>query len=95
MELRNYIEKGIETEGTLTSLAVKLGQTREAMTAAKGQRRGLPILACVKLAKLIQAEPLMVIAASEIVTEKKEERLAEWKPYLSNNWRRGWDSNPR
>lgn len=72
-----------------------LGQEREALSGAKASRRGLPAYACIKLAKLIGVEPISVIAASELVTEKKEERRAEWLPLLTDDWRARRDSNAR
>ncbi|MCK9990520.1 MAG: hypothetical protein RugAbin2_01534 [Rugosibacter sp.] len=95
MELKKYIELGVQKTETLKALADVLGQMPEALTAAKGGRRGLPLLACVRLAYLVNADPLNVIVASQMVTETDEEKRKEWKPFLTSDWRRGWDSNPR
>jgi len=85
MELRDYIEKGLEGFGTATALAQFLGMNPNALRDAKAHRVGLPSYACVKLAQLIKVDPLEVIAASELVTEKKEERKAIWLPFVSGN----------
>jgi hypothetical protein len=81
-ELRDYIEKGSDKAGTLRNLAEVLNQPPEALTAAKGGRRGLPTYACVKLAQLIGEDERRVIAASELVTEKNPERRAVWLPFV-------------
>ena len=52
------------------------------LTNAKAQQRGLPNYACVILAKLLGVPPIEVIAANELVTEKREERRAEWLPFV-------------
>ena len=82
MELRNYIEAGIEKCGSVISLAKQLGQHETTITNAKAHRRGLPNYACVVLADLIGVERIEVIAASELVTEKHEERRAVWLPFV-------------
>lgn len=82
MELHGYITKGIESAGTIRALSEKLNQPATVLSDAKRGQRGLPNYACVILAKLIGEEPTRVIAASELVTEKKEERRKVWLPFV-------------
>lgn len=82
MELKDYIESGIAKCGTAVTLAKFLGQNPNAVRDAKAHRKGLPVYACVKLAELIEVSPMEVIAASELVTEKKEERIAIFRPFI-------------
>ena len=82
MELKDYIEAGIATCGTAVELAKLLGQNPTTVRDAKGQRKGLPAYACAKLADLLGVDRLEVIAASELVTEKKPERREVWLPIV-------------
>ncbi|GEM_PF-1862909 len=82
MKLENYIEKGIEKTGSGAELARQLDIASTNIFNAKAGQRGLPSYVCVKLAEIIDADPLEVIAASELVTEKKEERKEIWKRVL-------------
>ena len=82
MELLAYITKAIELKTDQTDLAHALGVHRDVLTHAKAGRRGLPTLACVKLAQLIGEDERRVIAASELVTEKNPERRAVWLPFV-------------
>ncbi|MDR0674614.1 MAG: hypothetical protein LBF93_13395 [Zoogloeaceae bacterium] len=83
MNLKNYIEIGEKRLGGRSTLANHLDIHRDALTAAKSNRRGLPNDACIKLAQLTSVEPLEVIAASELVTEKKPEKRDFWLQYTS------------
>ncbi|MDD3483149.1 hypothetical protein [Azovibrio restrictus] len=85
MEQRDYIEEGVKLKGSLAALGRYLDQGESPMRSAKNHKCGLPVYACVKLAQLIKVDPLQVIAASELVTEKKEERKAVWLPFVSGN----------
>lgn len=85
MELKDYIETGVRKRGSLSSLARYLDQADSSLREAKNQRRGLPVYACMKLAEYIGADPLQVIAASELVTEKREERKEIFKRFLGQN----------
>ena len=78
MELSEFITKGIDSEGNLIALAAALGTNRTLLSDARSHRKSLPNYACIKLAKLIGADPLEVITASEVVTEKDEKKRAEW-----------------
>jgi hypothetical protein len=82
MELKNYIEQGEKKTGSRKHLAEALEQNPNAITGAKAHRQGLPNYACIKLADLIGVDRLAVIAASELVTEKKPERKAVWHPFV-------------
>lgn len=84
MELRDYIEAGVKAAGTGRKLAEWLGIAANELTDAKGHRRGLPNHACVKLAKIVGVDPLAIIGASELVTEKKEEKREFWSHLLGN-----------
>ncbi len=95
MKLFGYITTGIEKTGSVKAVAENIGVNRTHLADAKAGRRGLPLLACVRLAHLINADPLNVIVASQLVTETDEKKRKEWTPFLTNEWRRGWDSNPR
>jgi len=78
MNLRDYIEAGIKQKGTGRALADALQIGSNELSDAKGHRRGLPNHACVKLAAIIKADPITIIAASELATERKEEKRAFW-----------------
>jgi hypothetical protein len=52
------------------------------MREAKNGKRGLPVYACVALAKLLEVPPMEIIAASELVTAKTEERRALFLPFV-------------
>ncbi len=82
MEFREYIEAGTAKAGTVEKLATYLDQLSAAIRSARQHKRGLPVYACIKLAELINADPLEVIAASELVTEKREDRKAIFRPFV-------------
>ncbi len=84
MELRDYIEIGISKFGTITKLAEELGLQRESLSAAKAHRRGLPAYAISKLARILEIDPQVVTAASELVTERNEEKRRYWLPFVTN-----------
>lgn len=82
MEFRDYLMRGEEAAGGRAELGVLLEQKGNAITDAKAHRRGLPVYACIRLARLIEVDPMEVIAASELVTEKKEDRKAVFLPFV-------------
>jgi len=84
MELRDYIEAGVKAKGSVTALADHLGIGPNNITGAKAHRRGLPADACMKLSKLLGVPFETVIAASELATERKEEKRAFWLPFVTN-----------
>ncbi len=82
MELVTYITQAEEKANGRTKLAQFLEVRPNYLTDAKAGRCGLPAYACVKLAQLLGEDPTRVIAASELVTEKKDERRAVWLPFV-------------
>lgn len=84
MELRDYIEQGATKAGNLTQLGKLLGQDQRNMTSAKSHRRPLPLDAAVRLADSLETDLRAVIAANELVTEKKEEKRAFWTPFVQH-----------
>jgi plasmid maintenance system antidote protein VapI len=84
MELRDYIEQGVKKFKTITALAEELGLERPSLSAAKAHQRGLPAYAIVKLSAILDLDPRVIMAASELVTERKEEKRAFWLPFVKN-----------
>lgn len=84
MDLHNYIEAGILRKGSVTALADYLGIAPNSVTDAKAHRRSLPADACVKLSKLLNVDLTTILAASELATERKEEKRAFWLPFVTN-----------
>lgn len=82
MELRDYIERGIKKAESLTTLGKILDLTQPQMSNIKAYKQHLPLAACVKLADLIGANRIDVIAAAELATEKKEDKRAYWRNLL-------------
>lgn len=74
MELKKYIEMGEKAAGGPLNLAAFLGQYDSNIRNMKKGKVGLPNALCIKLADLIGEPRLEVIAASELVTEKNEDR---------------------
>lgn len=83
MELRDYIMAGLNATGSVSQLSAYLGIAANSITDAKAHRRGLPNDACFKLAELLGADIRGVIAASELATERKEDKRAFWRPFVS------------
>lgn len=82
MELSDYIEEGRKKEGSLALLAQKLGIRPQHLSNAKSGDRGLPLVACYKLAELINARPDAVAAASALVTEKDAGAREYLRPFV-------------
>ncbi len=74
MNIKTYIEMGEKKAGKQTELGRILGIKENYLRNAKSGRAGLPDAICIKLADYIEVNPLKVIAASNLVTEKDEER---------------------
>jgi len=74
MEMKTYIELGEKKAGKQTELGRILGIKENYLRNAKSGRAGLPDAICIKLADYLEVNPLQVIAASNLVTEKDEER---------------------
>jgi len=83
MELKELIEKAEKTAGSQKALGLMIGINPSNLRNAKAGQQGLPNYACVMIADLIGEERITVIAASELVTEKKEERRKVWHPFVA------------
>lgn len=84
MELRDYINLGIVEYGTISALADELGLQRESLSAAKSHRRGIPAYAIAKLSEILEIDPVVIMAASELVTERNNEKREYWLPFVEN-----------
>ena len=82
MELKRFIERAEAAAGSQKALGVMIGINPSNIRNAKAGQQGLPIYACVMIADLIGEDHTTVIAASELVTEKKLERRAFWEKKL-------------
>lgn len=82
MNLKDYIEKAEKVAGSQKSLSEKIGQSASRIRDAKSGRCGLPAYACVLIADLIDEDEILVIAASELTTEKHAQRRAIWEKKL-------------
>lgn len=74
MEMKAYIEKAEKKAGKQIELAKKLGISDAYIRMVKTGRRGFSDDICIKLADYIGEDRLEVIAASNLVTEKDEEK---------------------
>lgn len=74
MDMKNYIEIAEKKAGKQIELARILGISDAYVRAAKRGARGLPVDICILLADFIKEDPLKVIAASNLVTEKDEKK---------------------
>lgn len=74
MEFKNYIETAERKAGSQIKLAELLGISTGYIRNAKANKSGLPDPLCIKIAEYIEENPLHVIAASGLVTEKDEGR---------------------
>ncbi|EKE17726.1 MAG: hypothetical protein ACD_10C00302G0002 [uncultured bacterium] len=83
MQLREYIEAGAKKAGSLTALGKLLDMSQPNMSHAKAGKQSLTTAAAVQLADYIGADLRAVIAANELVTEKKEEKRAFWGSLLN------------
>lgn len=84
MELRDYLEIGARKAGSLTALGKLLNLSQPNISGVKAHKRPLPIDAVVKLADYIGADLKAVIAANELVTEKKDDKRAYWLPFAEH-----------
>lgn len=83
MELRNFLDAGIQKAGTLTALSREIGITQPELSNAKAGRRSLPNHAIIALADYTKSDLRAVMAANELVTEKDERRRAYWLEILA------------
>lgn len=84
MELKNYIERAEKAVGSQKELGVILGQSAGKLRQAKSGICGLPVSVCYQIANLIGEDERVVVAASELVTEKKPERRAVLLPFVQH-----------
>lgn len=82
MELREMIENAAKIAGNQATLAKVIGLHPEVLTSAKAGKRGLPEVACGKLAEILKIDRWTVIAASALVTEKNPEKRAYLAPFV-------------
>lgn len=82
MELRQMIEAAAKVSGDQKKLAKAIGLSPNNITEAKAGRRGLPASACYQLAAILDLDPAVVVAASELVTEKNPQKRAVFAPFV-------------
>jgi len=82
MELKTFIERAEKAAGSQKALAELLGQHAGNLRGAKAGVKGLPTYACVLIADIIGEDEIVVIAASELATEKHANRRAIWEKKL-------------
>lgn len=82
MELRDYIKIGSKKAGSLTTLGKILDVSQPNMSHAKAMKKSLPIDAAMKLADYIGEDLRAVVAANELVTEKKKEKKNYWMQFI-------------
>lgn len=82
MLLKELIENAEKTLGSQKALSLAIGQAPSYIRGAKAGLNSLPTYACIQLAKIINVPEITVIAASELVTEKKAERRAIFAPFV-------------
>lgn len=80
--LKDMIERAEKAAGGQKKLGLKISQSPSTLRNAKAGQQGLPSYACVMIAELIGEDETAVIAASELVTEKKPERRTFWEKKL-------------
>ena len=83
-DLKTYIERGEKQAGGQKALAELLHQHPGNLRGAKAGLKGLPVAVCYQLAELIGEDERRVVAASELITEKKAERRAVLLPFVSH-----------
>ena len=74
MKLKTFIEAAEKKAGKQIELARMLGISDAYIRMVKAEKRGFPDDICIRLADYIGADRLEVIAASNLVTEKDEEK---------------------
>lgn len=85
MDIKTYIETGEKRAGKQIELARILGVRDTALRLAKSGKKGLPDAVCIELANYIKVDPLEVIAASNLVTEKDERRRKVFESCLKKS----------
>jgi len=74
MKMNEYLEKGREKAGSQMKLANILGISDRYIRLVRDGERSLAADICIKLADYINEDRLEVIAASNLVTEKDQEK---------------------
>lgn len=64
-------------------LAEKLGLTANQVTDISAGRAALPFVAALKLAELLQVEPLPLLCANESLMEKNEDKKTYLKSFFA------------
>ncbi len=81
MELSELVKDGAKKFSSDAALARFLGVDPVTLNKAKKGERPLPLAACGKLAELLEMERFEVAAASDLLTEKNEQRRAYLIPF--------------
>ncbi|MCL2875458.1 MAG: hypothetical protein FWF12_04010 [Betaproteobacteria bacterium] len=76
--LADYIKTAANKAGSLSALSRLLTMNQPDISKAANGRGRIPLTAAVQLADYIEADPLAVISANELVTERKPEKRAFW-----------------
>lgn len=84
MSLKKYIVLAIKDTGSQRELSDYLGVSSQQLTNAKNGRAGLPIAICCQIAQIIGINEMEVISASELITEKNQERRAVLLPFINH-----------
>jgi len=82
MNLKAMIQIAAREFENQRDLADALGVHPNVLTSAKRGARGLPAFACFRLAEILAIDPVEVIAVSELITEKDEEKRQVFIPFL-------------
>lgn len=72
--MKNYLEAAEKKAGSQKKLAEMLGITASYIRMVKANKKGLPEATCIQIADYINENPLKVMLASSLITEKNEER---------------------
>lgn len=84
MNMKKYITLAIADIGSQRELSDYLGVSSQQITNAKNGRAGLPIAVCCQIAQIIGMNEMEVISASELITEKNQDRRAILLPFVSH-----------
>lgn len=83
MEMRDYVEKGEKKAGSQVKLAEYLKIQASTLGLVKQGKKSLATAHCIKLARYIDADEIKVIAASNLIIEKDEEKRKIFESCLS------------
>lgn len=82
MNLKEFIDRGVLITGGQKQLGELLSVSSQQLTDAKRGRAGLPPAACGLLAEILNEDETVILAASELLTEKHPRRRAYWEKKL-------------